>query len=146
MKRMMIISPVSMLALCLLGFRFAAAGETWGRLFGHKSTDAGTCCEAPTAQTEVACKACKPVPDKKKATKVVYECTIEWYCQPKCPCPLHMLPTAHGGCDASGSRCTSCEVPRCRRVLVKKFVTTESPTTKCVVETVSEKGNDTPAR
>jgi hypothetical protein len=114
------------LASCMMTLQIAAAGSH----LGHGGT-----CNAPCGEVvyqEVPCKVCKPVPDKKKTTKVVYECKEEWYCLPKCPCPLHI--GKHDCCDSCGNHCLTCEKPRCRRILVKKIITEEVPTTKCVVE------------
>jgi hypothetical protein len=72
------------------------------------------------------------VPATKKVTRIVYESKVEWYCLSKCPCPLHV--GKHNCCDPCGKVCTSCDTPRCRRVLVKKVITEEQPTMKCVVE------------
>jgi hypothetical protein len=115
---------------CLTIFQVAAAGEFLGHVIRHKST-----CEprsGSVVECDAACKVCKPVPDKKKVTKVVYEYKDEWYCLPKCPCPRHV--GKHDCCEPCTSSCPMCEKPRCRRVLVKKIITEEKPTTKCVVE------------
>jgi len=113
---------------CLVTIHVAAVGH-----IGHKSGRPAGCGEV--IHKDVTCKVCKPLPDKKNVTKVVYECKEEWYCLPKCPCPRHI--GKHDCCDPRGTPCPTCEKPRCRRVLVKKFVTEEKPTTKCVIEPVS---------
>jgi hypothetical protein len=49
---------------------------------------------------DVTGKVCKPAPAKEEVTKVVYESKEEWYCLPKCSCPLHA--GKHGCCDPCG--------------------------------------------
>ncbi len=126
---------VGAVAACVATMHIAAAAEGLGRVIGHKSSGDPRCGEV--VLQDVSCKVCKPVPDKKKVTKIVYECKEEWYCLPQCPCPLHI--GKHDCCDSSGATCPTCEKPRCRRVLIKKIVTEEKPTTKCVVETVTDR-------
>jgi hypothetical protein len=108
----------------------ATAGELLGRTLRHKSACEPRC--AAAAERDATCKVCTPVPDKKKVTKVVYECKEEWYCLPKCPCPQHI--GKHAFCGPCAPPCATCEKPRCRRVLVKKIVTEDRPTTKCLVD------------
>jgi len=112
---------------CFIALKFASAGEGLGIFKGHHGSQ---CTHAhETLPCDVPCKVCKPVPDKKKVTKVVYECKEEWYCLSKCP--------KHNCCDPCAAPCPACDKPRCRRILVKKIITEEKPTTKCVVETVT---------
>lgn len=115
---------------CLMTLHVASAGHV-----GHKPGCAADCGEV--VYHDVTCRVCKPVPDKKKVAKVVYEFKEEWYSLPKCPCSLHL--GKHDCCEPCGTPCPTCDKPRCRRVLVKKFVTEEKPTTKCIVDTVTEK-------
>lgn len=77
---------------------------------------------------DVCHKVCRVVPDVKKTTKPVYSCKTEDYCLKKCPRLCHCA-----------EDCPTCDHPRTRKILVKKFVTTECPTYKCVVETVVER-------
>lgn len=87
-------------------------------------------CEPENCQSCGDARICQQVPTTKKVTHVVYECKVEWYCLTKCP--LHI---GRRICS-SGQICTGCDKPRSRRILVKKFITVEEPTTKCSVETV----------
>src|SRR5262245_19401053 len=81
-----------------------------------------------TVYKEVCKKVCRVVPDVKKETRNVYECRCEDFCLKRCPCCL----CKGGSCDGcAGVRCGH---PRTKHVLMKKIVTEERPTTKCVVE------------
>src|SRR5262245_46698350 len=121
-----------------LGLVLASAAVTlvgqavWAKdWFKHRcaceSTPCVHSCEAPSN-----CRICNQVPSTKKVTKTVYQAKEEWYCLTKCPCPLHI--GKHNCCDPCGKFCTTCDKPRCRRILVKKIITADEPTTKCVVE------------
>jgi len=81
---------------------------------------------------EVVHCVCKVVPDIKKVTKPVHDCKAVEFCQLKCP-GFH----CKHGCD--GAPCPDCGKVRTRTVLLKKFVTVEEPTCKCVVEKVIER-------
>ncbi|MCI0380568.1 MAG: hypothetical protein L0215_23520 [Gemmataceae bacterium] len=92
-------------------------------LFGGQSNcDAQAC--PPTH------KVCVPVPDKIKKTTVVYGCVVKDFCLPKCA-----LGGLFGGCCShNGCPTGECEHVRSKRVLLKKVVTEECPSFKCVVE------------
>ena len=84
-------------------------------------------------------KVCIAVPDKKKISKTVYSCTEKDVCLPKC---VHggseRINRGHGCNDHCASNCpeqgcAACGRPRTVRVLMKKVVTEECPTTKCEV-------------
>lgn len=98
------------------------------------------------AKTVEACaqpcleKVCIAVPDKKKISKVEYACKEQDICLPKCPkhgfsfkglFHRHCEACDNGACPAEG--CAKCGNPRTVRVLMKRTVTTECPTTKCEV-------------
>jgi hypothetical protein len=94
----------------------------------------GPACCPPRVQ-----KICVPEPTKTKTVKTVYDCKCVDYCLPKCPCCpccgcCTLWPCFHKDCGCQS--CPSCTKPRTRTVLVKKFVTTEEQTFKCVVKVV----------
>lgn len=120
----------------VLGAVLALAGATAAAAGPHD----GPACEPGYTIVEEVCykevvkKFCKVVPDVKKTQKWVYSCKSEDFCLPKCSCPLH----GHKKCDTC-AQCLECDGPMTKCLLVKKLVTTECPTSKCVVETVVEK-------
>lgn len=86
-----------------------------------------------TCYREVVHKVCRMVPDVKKTTKVVYDYKVVDYYLPK----KHGLRCSQ--CGQCGCSCGVCGKPRTKRVLMKKFVTVEQPTCKCVVECIVER-------
>jgi hypothetical protein len=83
-------------------------------------------------------KVCIPVPDKRKISKVEYSCQEKEICLPRCAFPGERAAHGHGhGCghgDACPEQgCAKCGHPRTVRVLMKRTVTTECPSTKCEV-------------
>jgi hypothetical protein len=76
-------------------------------------------------------KECVRVPDTRKKTHTEYRCIEEDICKPRCH--LCKLGKCGGGCDnCDTGKCKDCGKVRCRRKLVKKFVTEEQCTTKCI--------------
>jgi hypothetical protein len=95
----------------------------------------GEHCAAPCLE-----KVCVPVPTKIKISKVVYSCKESEICLPRCTLGGH----GHGercghGHDCDGlncppeSGCAKCGHPRTVRVLMKRTITKECPSTKCEV-------------
>ncbi len=80
---------------------------------------------------EVVREVCKEVPDVKKVTKIVYTTKDAPFCL-RAGTPV--LAGQQPGCGT----CAGCKGPYPRKVLVKTQITTEEPTTKCVVEKVVE--------
>jgi len=107
----------------------SAPGWAGELLQGKLRGDSCNTCPIASPQ-DLSCKVCKPVAATKKVTKTIYESKVEWYCLAKCPCLLH---AATHDCTSY----TTCDKPRCRRVLVKKIITEEQPITKCQVEAVT---------
>jgi hypothetical protein len=87
---------------------------------------------------EVVKRVCKNVPDVKRVTHWVYECKTVDFC--KAGCSLHGA--RHQGtcddCDGHGSRCP-CGPVGAKHYLLKRLVTEECPTTRCVVECTVER-------
>ena len=103
---------------------------------GHHAKDCAAPCEPCPPATR---KTCVPEPDQKKVTKTVYDCECEDFCLPKCP--KFSLHSHKKGCDkdcggCADGACASCEKPRTRKVLIKKFVTHEECGVKCSVQEV----------
>ena len=73
-------------------------------------------------------KVCVPQPSKTKTTRTVYDVKCVDYCLPKCPCWIPFL----GGGRCGDGCYPECGKPRTRHVLVKKVVTEERDTYKCV--------------
>lgn len=83
---------------------------------------------AETHYVERVVQVCKRVQDVKKIKKTVYDIKEERFCLP------------HDWLDLFGHKtCNDCGTPRCKRLLVKKEITEECPTTKCIVEKVIER-------
>ena len=88
-------------------------------------------------------KVCRLVPDKKKVTEVEFDCKCEDFCTPgpsklcgeKCHCDCKS-PRGHT-CEKIWQ--PSCGCVRTRHVLMKREVTKEVPSYKCVVEYVCER-------
>jgi hypothetical protein len=76
-------------------------------------------------EADCVCKVCVPEPAKTKTVKTVYDVKCVDYCLPKCP----HFGWLKGDCGECG---TTCDKPRTRRVLVKKLITEEHDTIKCV--------------
>lgn len=93
-----------------------------------------------TCYREIVRCCCKVVPDVKKKTKVVYDCRCEPFCLPRLSCQGKHCAQC-GSCDG----CCKCESPpacgkvRNKTILMKKTITTECPSWKCVVEKVCER-------
>lgn len=109
-----------------------------GRLAAQAPAD-GLPCEpgymwvAETCYREVVHKVCKLVPDTKKTTRTVYDCKVEDFCLPRCSLDCKL------GCDGKKASCPECEKKvYSKKLLVKRIITEEHPTTKCQVETVVE--------
>jgi hypothetical protein len=87
---------------------------------------------------EVVKKVCRQVPDVKKVTRWVYSCKTADFCKPGCF--LHG-PGHQDGCgDCDGHRpCCPCGPVGCKHLLLKRLVTEECPTTRCVVECTVER-------
>jgi hypothetical protein len=70
-----------------------------------------------------------------KISKTVYACKEKDICLPRCPPFSFFRGGCHDRCDDCPPQadCPSCGHPRTVAVLMKKVVTTECPTTKCVV-------------
>lgn len=88
------------------------------------------CCQRCGHACE-CCKTCRLVPSTKKVTKNVYHTECEDFCV-----PAH---SAHEICRDECGRRQVVVTPRCgevrtRKKLIKKEVTEEVPSTKCVVE------------
>lgn len=79
---------------------------------------------------EVVRYACREVADVKKVTKVVYTTKDAPFCLRTGAVRSDHQP----GCGS----CAACKGPYSRKVLVKTEITTEEPTTKCVVERIVE--------
>ena len=111
------------------------------------------CCGTPTHCGHCGCAApckrmCKVVPDVKEVKKVVWQVKCEEFCTPYPGCPGHKCDggcnegCAAGcdvGCDAGcGKGCgraivaPECGPVRARKILVKKEITVQVPTFKCV--------------
>jgi hypothetical protein len=92
------------------------------------------CCPAPDCAQECVKKCCVPTWEMKKHTHVNYGCKKVDFCVPKC-CGGH-CGHKHDGCDACDG-CHepghACGKPRCRNVLIKKFVTEERHHAQCAV-------------
>jgi hypothetical protein len=78
-------------------------------------------------------KICVRVPDVLKTPRTIYDCKCEDYCAPRCS-----LRALLGGLCGCGDTC--CGPVRTRKILLKKVVTDECPTTKCVVQQVPCEG------
>jgi hypothetical protein len=92
-----------------------------------------------TCYKEVIHKVCRQVPDVKKTVKTVYSCKEDDVCLPRCH-GAGGHKHEHG--EACGEGCEECggtAKVRTRRLLVKRFVTEECPSTKWVVESVVER-------
>ncbi|MCI0682664.1 MAG: hypothetical protein L0Y71_11210 [Gemmataceae bacterium] len=97
---------------------------------------------APAASCDAAClhKVCIAVPDKKKTTTYEYSCKEKDVCLHRCVFGgFHFggLLRGHGcsdsACESSCGSCDQCGRPRTVRVLMKKPVSCETDTTKCIV-------------
>lgn len=116
------------------------------------------CCEPGYRIVEEICyqdvvrKCCKVVPDVKKVTHTIYDCKCEDYCLPRCNCLCHHCKSCEEPCQGCfGSEgclkshcdplnlCPMCGKPRVKKILMKKIITEECPTFKCVVECYVEK-------
>ena len=93
-------------------------------------------------------KECIRVPDTRTKTHVNYGCIEEDMCKPWC----HFCKKIKGcggkahcdNCDdCATGKCKDCGKIRCRRKLVKRFVTEEQCSSKCIV-VVKEQGCETP--
>lgn len=84
---------------------------------------------APAACGAEGCgKVCVRVPDVQKTPRTIYDCKCEEYCAPRCS-----LRALLGGlCGHPPDSC--CGSVRTRKILLKKVVTDECLTTKCVVQ------------
>lgn len=72
-------------------------------------------------------KVCIAVPDKKKISKVEYSCTQKDICLPRCSFRFGF---GHSCCEDD---CLRCGRPRTVNVLMKRSVSHECPSMKCVV-------------
>lgn len=73
------------------------------------------------------------VQDTKKVTKAVYDVKCVDYAYKKCAFGYEF--GCCSSCDGGGNPdCVKCGKPRTRKILLKKFVTEECPTTKCEVQ------------
>jgi hypothetical protein len=81
-------------------------------------------------------RVCRQVPDVKKVTHWVYDCQLEDFC--KAGCPLHGAHPQADCPDCAHKACCPCGPPGTRHLLLKRLVTEECPTTKCVVECTVE--------
>ena len=127
MRRLMICAVA--VALCGLGGANLARAQE--KTAPPAKTDIHTeACHAPCLE-----KVCVPVPDKMKISKTVYACKEKDICLPRCPPFSFFRGGCHDRCDDCPPQadCPSCGHPRTVAVLMKKVVTTECPTTKCVV-------------
>jgi hypothetical protein len=104
----------SAFALAVCGLCWASQASAQDKAPAKTETCAASCLH----------KVCVSVPDKKKISKVEYSCTQKDICLPRCP-------KLFGGCCDEG--CADCGRPRTVNVLMKRTVTTECPSTKCVV-------------
>lgn len=83
---------------------------------------------------------CVAEPSKVKTPRVYYEEKTQFYCLPKCPCPLAGLFHKCGlkccsGCEkCCEGGCQDCGKPRKRHVLIKKTANEETDSFKCVVK------------
>ena len=123
-------------ALIAMGLAFllvtaVSQAADWGH--GHKShCPPGSPFVEETVMKEVTKLSCKWVPDVKKVRRTVYECREEPICLPRCS---HCALFGHKpGC----SDCDRCEPPRMRKVLIKREIVEEKPTTRCIIEEVKE--------
>ncbi len=73
------------------------------------------------------------VPTTKKFTKAVYDVKCEDYAYKKCAFGYEFR--CCSSCNGDGNPdCVNCGKPRVRKILLKKYVTEECPTTKCEVQ------------
>jgi hypothetical protein len=116
------------LGLCLAFL--LPAGRVWaGADPGQPPCEPGYTIVEEIAYKEVCRYVCRPVPDVKKTTHVVYGCKKEGFCVPGCS--LHLPGHCPSGCPGKVKAHT-------RNLLVKKVVSEETPTTKWVTEMVTE--------
>lgn len=134
----------------LASFALAALGLSLASLAGaadHHATTPAACAACSPCQEivykEVIKKVCRQVPDVKKVTKWVYDCKTEDFCIKQCS---GLLGKGGSGCSSgcstgcdSGCPNGTCSGPYQRTLLIKRLVTTEVPTTKCIVEEVVER-------
>jgi hypothetical protein len=80
-------------------------------------------------------KVCVPEPAKAKKVRTEYDLKCVDYCLPKCPhfSLLHRWGTCDTGCDVT------CGKPRTRHVLVKRLITEERDSVKCVPQQIATK-------
>jgi len=148
MRWMRKLSRLACLALGGLALVGAAAAQTPQAPALPAPAEAGPELVAPGPACAPACgpcyeqvctKRCVPVPDTKKIVHPEYCCKETDMClPPKCGFSLFKKKDCCGACGACGTcgtcgDCVKCGKVRTRRVLLKKYVTTEECRTKCEV-------------
>lgn len=109
-----------------------AAPASGAALHGIANAATGTHHSHAAADCPPGCavkKTCVVVPDVKKTSKTVYSSREKDFCLPKTKCSGCCRRDCDQSCDQGG--CEHCV--RTKRVLLKKTVTTECPSFKCVV-------------
>lgn len=99
-------------------------------------------CEPPSCAP--ACERCVRLPDVTKVSKSEHACKREHFCLPKRSLFDLFSPGCHSGGDSCCDSCDSCDgscaspcgqcecYARTRKVLLKRIVTEECPTYRCV--------------
>lgn len=98
--------------------------------------------DAKKKEDECKPRICVAEPSKTKTPRIYYEAKTQYFCVPKCSCPLAGL--LHkcglkccGGCEACcEGGCADCGKVRKRTVLIKKIANEEKDGFKCVVKEV----------
>jgi hypothetical protein len=127
-------------ALAAFGLCCAAVSSAQEKVAGPAKSPA----HAEACAADCPHKVCVAVPDKRKISKVEYACKEKDICLPRCAFPGERAGHGHRCDDACGhghackndcpeEGCAKCAHPRTVRVLMKRTVTTECPSTKCEV-------------